>query len=104
MAAKSKMSKLLTAEEPRGPDAPFDRAALAINEFELDQAQQIAGMIDAITRAFAGHLVVLPQHRRQLQLLEMMRQQNLGRAAGRARRHRVAGVAGHAASSGRSTA
>jgi hypothetical protein len=37
-------------------------------------------MIDALARALARHLLELVQERRQLQLLEMMSQQNLGGA------------------------
>ena len=49
----------LHRREPRRTDAPFDRAALAVDEFELDQPQQITRMIDAIAGAFACDLVVL---------------------------------------------
>ena len=55
-------------------------------------------MIDAVACTFAGDLVVFPQHRRQLQLLEVMAKQDLRRTAGRARRHRVnCSLAAHAA-------
>ena len=65
MAAKSKVSKLFTAGARR-PDAPLDRAALAVDQFQFDQAKQIARMIDTVAGAFAGDLVVFPEHRRQL--------------------------------------
>ena len=105
MAVKSKVSRLLTAGNLRRLDPPLDHAAFAVDQLQFDQAQQIAGMIDAVAGAFAGDLVVFPQNRRQLQLLEVMRQQNLRRAAGRSRRHLVdARRAGHAAAPGTRTA
>ena len=61
--------------------------------------------LDAVAGAFAGDLVVFPQNGRQLQLLEVMRQQNLRGAARRSRRHRIdARLAGHAAVPGTRTA
>ena len=88
----------LHRREPCCPDAPLDRAPFAVDQLELDQPQQVAGMVGAVTRALAGHLVILAQHRRQLQLLEVMGEQHLRRGAiHRARRHRV-GCSAHAAS------
>ncbi len=65
----------LCGRETRGTDAPFHRPGFAVYQFELDQAQQIARMVNAITGAFAGDLVKFAQHCRQLQLLEMIGQQ-----------------------------
>ncbi len=69
----------------------------AIDQFELDEPQQIARVIRAVACALAGHLVILAQHGGQLQLLEVMGKQHLRRAAHRADRHRI-GCAVHAAS------
>jgi hypothetical protein len=46
-------------------------------------------VIDTIVRALTGNFVVFAQHHRQLQLLEVVGQQHLRRAAGRARGHRL---------------
>mgnify|MGYP002386131676 FL=1 len=93
----------LYRREPRRPDPPLDHAPFPVNQFEFDQPQQVAGMIDAVAGAFPRDLVIFAQDRRQLQLLEMMSQQNL-----RGRRHRTGRHcllhAGHAAAPGRSTA
>ena len=84
--------------EARLPDPPLDDTPLAVDEFELREAEEIAGMIDAFARAVAGHLVVFPQERRQLQLLQVMGKQNLRGGARRPGRHRVRRrFAGHAA-------
>ena len=84
--------------EPCGADAPFDRPSLAIDQFEFEQPQQVTRMIDAARGALAGDFVILAQHRRQLQLFEMMRQQELGGATHGAGRHRIDGARGNAAS------
>ena len=79
----------LYGREPSCADAPFHRPAFAVDQFELEQPQQITRMVDAIAGAFAGYLVVFEQYHRQFQLLEVMGRQYLWRAAGRARRYRV---------------
>ena len=101
MAVKSKVSRLFTAVEPGLLDAPLDDTPFPVDQFQFDQAQQIAGMIDAVARAFTGDLVVFAQHRRQLQLLEMMAEQHLRRAD---RRHHIHGLPTHAALPGTRTA
>jgi hypothetical protein len=58
-------------------NAPFDETALAVDQFKLGQAQQIARVIDALPGAFAGHLLVLAQKGRQLEHFQMMGQQHL---------------------------
>ena len=88
----------LGRREPCGADAPFDRPSLAIDQFEFEQPQQVTRMIDAARGALAGDFVILAQHRRQLQLFEMMRQQELGGATHGAGRHRIDGARGNAAS------
>ena len=58
-------------------DAALDHAPLALDQLQLGQPQQVAGMVDAFGGALAGDLVVLAQERRQLQRLEVMGEQNL---------------------------
>src|SRR3954451_8129817 len=78
----------LHGREPRLADPPLGHPPLALQQLELRQPEQIAGMIDALARALARHLLVLVQERWQLQLLEMMSQQNLGGAGHDAGRKR----------------
>ena len=94
----------LHRREVGGADAPLHRTPLTVDQLQLDQPQQIAGMIGVVAGALARHLVILPQHRRQLQLFEVMGQQHLWRAAHGADRHRVAGGRDHAAIPASSTA
>src|SRR3954454_21606843 len=68
----------LYSREPRLTDPPLGHPPLALQQLELTQPKQIAGMIDAFARALALILRVLVQKRRKFQLLEMMSQQNLG--------------------------
>ena len=89
MAAKSKVSKLLTAGKVAGADAPLDHAALAVDEFELDEPEQIAGMVEAVARGLARDLLVFAQDRRQLELPQMMGEQTRRAACRRAGRERI---------------
>jgi len=94
----------LHRREPGGTDAALDDATLAVDQFQFHQAQQVAGMVDPDLRAPARHLVVLTQDRRQLQLLEVVPEKNLGRAGPGATRHGAVDRDRHAAISGTSTA
>jgi hypothetical protein len=67
--------------EPCLLDAASARPPFPVDQFELGQAQQIAGMIDPLGGALPGELVVFTQERRQLERLEMMRKQQLRRLA-----------------------
>ena len=58
-------------------DAALDHAPLAIDQLQLGQPQQIARIVDALGGALACDLVVLAQERRQLERLEVVRQENL---------------------------
>ena len=62
-------------------DAPLDHPPLAIQQLELGQAQQVGGVVDTLRRALPGELVVLAQEGRQLERLEVVRQQELRRVA-----------------------
>ena len=68
IAVKSKLSAL-------------DHSPFPVDQFEFSQAQQIAGMVDALGGALLGELVVFAQERRQLERLEVMGQQKLRRFA-----------------------
>ena len=48
-------------------------------EIDFDKAEQIADMVDAVGGALPGELVVLAQEGRQLERLEVMGEQKLGR-------------------------
>jgi hypothetical protein len=69
----------LDRREPGGLDPTVDHPGFAVEQLELDQARQIANMIDTFLGALAGQLLMLAQHRRQLQPLEMMAQQQVRR-------------------------
>ena len=94
----------LHCREPGGTDTALDDAALAVEEFQLQQAEQVAGMIDAALSALARHLVVFAQDRRQFQLLEVVAQKHLGSTGPGAARHGAVDGGRHAAISGTSTA
>ena len=59
----------LDQREPRSLDPPLGRTLLAIDQFTLDQTQQIRREVTAVLRARRGHQGILPQDGRQPQLL-----------------------------------
>ena len=61
------------------PDTALDSAPLTIDAFQFTQSKQIARIIGAILCRFRRHLLILARECRQLQGLEMVTQQNLGR-------------------------
>ena len=63
--------------EARRLDAPLDHAALAVDQLELGESQQVADVINAFRGALPGDLVVLAQEGRQLQRLEVVGEQHL---------------------------
>jgi hypothetical protein len=71
----------LDRREAGRADAPLDHPPLAFQELELGKTQQVGGMVDTLRRALPGELVVLAQEGRQLERLEVVRQQELGRVA-----------------------
>jgi hypothetical protein len=80
IAVKSKLSRL-HRREPCLPDATLDHPPFPVDQFEFGQAQQIAGMVDALGGALLGKLVIFAQERRQLERLEVMGEQKLRRVA-----------------------
>ena len=69
----------LDRREPGLADAPLGDAPLAVEELELGEPQQVTGVVDAVPGALAGDLVVLPEHGRQLELLQVVGEEDLGR-------------------------
>ena len=67
----------LHCREPCLLDAALDHPALPLDQFEFGQAQQVAGVVDPLGGALPGELVVFAQEGRQLECLEMMREQQL---------------------------
>ena len=59
----------LDGGEAGSPDPAIHHAMVAVYQLELSQSQQVAGMVDVLCGTQRGHLAVLPQEARQLQLL-----------------------------------
>ena len=84
MTLKSKAVEALDHGEARRLDAPLDHAALAVDQLELGQTQEIENVVDAFRGALPGDLVVLSQEGRELERLEVVGEQQL-RCVGHAR-------------------
>src|SRR5208337_2544097 len=69
----------LHGREPRFLDPALHHAPFTVDQLEFSQAQQKADMIKALGGALPSELVVLAQERRQLERLQMMSKQKLGR-------------------------
>ena len=69
----------LHSREPRLPDPTLDHAPFAVDQLQFGQAQQKADVIEALGGALPSELVVFAQERRQLERLQVMREQKLGR-------------------------
>ena len=76
-----KAVQALDGRELRLPDSPLDHAALAVDQFQLGQAEQVAHVVGALAGTLASQLVVLPEEGRQLEGLQVMGQQHLRRVA-----------------------
>ena len=72
MARKSKVSRLFTDGKRAARDPPFHHTLVAVNEFQLGQAQQVLRMVHILGGALGGHLAVLPEEAGQLQFLQMV--------------------------------
>ena len=57
-------------------DPAVHHAVMAVYHLKLREPQEVAWMVDALGSALAGHLAVLSQEGRQLQLLEVVLQQH----------------------------
>ena len=71
--------------EPGLLDAPLDHPPFPLDQFELGKAQQVAGVVDAFAGTLPGKLVILAQEGRQLERLQVMGEQKLGRVGHDAR-------------------
>src|SRR5258705_5283559 len=60
-------------------NAALDHPSFPVDQFKFGQTQQVARMVNAFGGALLGELVVFAQERRQLERLEMMGEQKLGR-------------------------
>ena len=69
----------LHGREPSFLDPTLHHAPFAVDQFQFGQAQQKADMIEAFDGALPSELVVLAQERRQLERLQVMSEQKLGR-------------------------
>src|SRR3981189_2698342 len=67
-----KTVQALYCREPCLLDAALDHPPFPVDQFEFGQAQQIAGMVDALGGALLGELVVFAQEGWQLERLEVM--------------------------------
>jgi len=88
-AWKSKLSRLLTAENLASLIRRSTRPPLSLDQLQFDEPQQVADMIDALGRALTGDLVIFAQERWKLERFQMVSQQDLrrvGHAAPSARR------------------
>ena len=77
MTLKSKLSRLLTTGKRAALMRRSTMRALAVDQLELGESQQVADVIDAFRGALPGDLVVLAQEGRQLQRLEVVGEQHL---------------------------
>ena len=69
----------LHGRELRLLDPTLHHAPFAVDQLQFGQPQQKADMIKALGGALPSELVVLAQERRQLERLQVMSQQKLGR-------------------------
>src|SRR5947208_8723360 len=69
----------LHGREPRLPDPALHHAPVAVDQLQFGQAQQKADVIEALGGALPSELVVFAQERRQLERLQVMSEQQLGR-------------------------
>jgi hypothetical protein len=61
------------------PDSPLGSPLFALQQFQLGQTQQIAGMVHTFRRTLLSNLMVLAMERGQTQSFEMMLEQELRR-------------------------
>jgi len=61
--------------ELRGLDPALNHPPLPVDQFQFHQSGEETDMVQSLGSALAGQLVVFPEEGRQLQCLEMMREQ-----------------------------
>ena len=69
----------LDRREPRFLDPTLHHASLSIDQLQFDEAQEKADMVETLGRALPSKLQILAQKRRQLERLQVMSKQKLGR-------------------------
>jgi len=79
IAVKSKPVEAFDRREACLLNAALDHPSFPVDQFKFGQTQQVARMVNAFGGALLGELVVFAQERRQLERLEMMGEQKLGR-------------------------
>jgi hypothetical protein len=79
IAAKSKLSRLLTAGNRASFDPTLHHASFSIDQLQFDEAQEKADMVETLGSALPSKLVILAQERRQLERLQVMTEQKLRR-------------------------
>ena len=65
--------------EPRFLDPTLHHASLSIDQLQFGEAQQKADMVETLGGALPSKLLILAQERRQLERLQVMSEQKLGR-------------------------
>jgi hypothetical protein len=60
-------------------DPPLDHPPFPLDQLHFGKTQQVTGVVDALGGALPGELVMLAQKGRQLERLEVMDEQKLGR-------------------------
>ena len=68
----------LDRRETGRPDPTLHHALVALDEFQLSQAEQVFGVVHILGGALGRHLPVLPQEAGQLQFLQVVFQQQRG--------------------------
>ena len=79
IAAKSKLSRLLTAGNRASPSPTLHHASFSIDQLQFDEAQEKADMVETLGSALPSKLLILAQERRQLERLQVMTEQKLRR-------------------------
>ena len=65
--------------EPGLLDPPLDHPPFPLDQLQFGKTQQVTGVVDALGGALPGELVMLAQEGWQLERLEVMGEQKLGR-------------------------
>ena len=68
----------LDGREPCGLQAPFGRALLPVEEFELQELEQVGEVVDVVGGGLGRHLLALGGHRREAERLQVVLQEHQG--------------------------